>query len=639
MFIQLFLFCIASVVTFYFPGRFLLSLLRISKKDTVLSCGFSWGGGIALFLLGTYAFSWVHSVYLYFLVIGISLIFESFPWLKEIKNSYSFSKAHIITGVVFLAGIISMVSLTWGSGMGINNTLVFYGVNSGDGVYHMSVIGQMLTHFPPIRPNLAGLPLRGYHFFYDFLVANIAILYKFSLLDLIYRFIPVLIAFFYGLSVLSLAKAMRLGKWATMLFIFLAFFSAESRFALFFALHVPLASYDSGIIQPLGNIYDPSVVISTSFLFLLGSFFVKPITKKESVLAGVFLGILPMLKIYAGILGFIGVVSIIGVTFFQKKSKEYIVILLVGIIVSGVTYGVFNIGSGGLVFAPLLLFRHFIEGSLAFTSYQWALKYQVYDLHHSIFRIAQLYIVAILLFFLPTLGIRFFGLAAMTKLFKKSWYSPDHIFWFSMSIAAIFLGSFFIQTVGVFNTIQFLWFLYLFLLIPATYGIRKLLSVKNIFLKSGVILIVLAFTIPDSMYLINQRNNSPMGIDANLITIATKIREVSSPKDAIMVMNRSGGNDEGHTSIYSALFQRPIYFETWLTEFNGADQEVDKRRKIVDLLSQEIAQCSGTKIQKILKESNTNYLFVHANYPCLDSLPELNIIAHSGVYYVYKIKK
>ena len=56
-----------------------------------------------------------------------------------------------------------------------NNGLVFYSINATDAMYHVSLIGNLMHHFPPTHGGLDGVALRGYHFFYDFLLANFSL--------------------------------------------------------------------------------------------------------------------------------------------------------------------------------------------------------------------------------------------------------------------------------------------------------------------------------------------------------------------------------------------------------------------------------------------------------------------------------
>jgi hypothetical protein len=178
LFIPLFL------ITFYIPGRYILRISNVYAKDAVSHITLSLGLGIAIFLFTIYSLSWVHLVSFYYLFIAYCLLREGLSVLDNIQQ-YSWKKLSFNKNIllIFLGSIIT-TALVWSSGLMTSHGMELYGVNAIDGIVHMSLINQFIDQFPAMTPYLSGIPFRGYHFFYDFMIANFAILFPFFLFQI-----------------------------------------------------------------------------------------------------------------------------------------------------------------------------------------------------------------------------------------------------------------------------------------------------------------------------------------------------------------------------------------------------------------------------------------------------------------------
>jgi len=222
-----------------------------------------------------------------------------------------------------------MTYTTWNSGAYKSGEVLFYGVNGQDSVYHLALIGSLISNFPPFHPGLAGVPLKGYNFFYDFLISNFAQFYRFNPLDLFFRFFPLFIAFLLGFSSLALAKFLKFGKITTLFLIFLMYFIQSFDFFVGYLYKFLNYNYSSaGITQSFANAIDPSIVISASFT-LIGFILLFSKGKKWSFLLPVLvIGVIPQIKVYSGIVFYLGLTAVTLWELVRNKNFYYLKILV-----------------------------------------------------------------------------------------------------------------------------------------------------------------------------------------------------------------------------------------------------------------------------------------------------------------------
>ncbi|HSX40491.1 MAG TPA: hypothetical protein VLF68_02660, partial [Candidatus Saccharimonadales bacterium] len=554
--------------------------------------------GIAAFLLFTYLLAWIKADVVYNLVLLGIAIFEipkSFQELRKIKFK-NFLSWELL---VLLIGALCMTSLTFFSGQDKDAGLVFYDVHNIDSVFHLSLIGSLIHQFPPEHGGLAGVPLRGYHFFYDFLLASFSKFYHLSSLDLFFRFFPLFLSLLYGGAILALCRFLRLNKITSCIFLFLGFFAQN----LIFLLPISFSSievYDAGIIQSLSNIIDPNVIVSLIFLFciILLLFCVK--NKKQIIPVSILLGVLPELKIYTAVIAFGALFVLAGLRILQKKDFSYAKVLVLSGVIAAAVYLPINYGAGSLLFAPFLIYRHFMESSIGFAKFQWALKYINYTDHHNYPRIAYLYGIAIFLFFIPTLGLRLFSLAFIPKLFKKNFYTPFTVFWLSLLGISLIIPTFFIQTQGPFVVVQFFWIMYVLLLLPTAIVLGNICGNSKI-ITTFVIAALVFFSLPTNYKLFLKFNTNPTVIDKNFVMLAAAAETLVHPQEHILVLNRLKEEsifqriyDAYQGPLVSALTKRSVYIEPE-GEIRSQTDIVSTRIQTVEQIAAISRSCGNAK--------------------------------------------
>src|SRR3989344_4856580 len=158
-------FTLAIFVCFYLPGKFLLTKLKLklgSPEDLFLPFVL----GIMLFTLISYIFSWL-KLEIIILPLFLIISFVAFKSKKWLPNNIDKRQLIPLSIVLIFSIIFSLSMLT----SGVYGDSIKY---RGDDLWHLALINELKNNFPPDNPGFAGVPLRGYHFFYNFLLAKIS---------------------------------------------------------------------------------------------------------------------------------------------------------------------------------------------------------------------------------------------------------------------------------------------------------------------------------------------------------------------------------------------------------------------------------------------------------------------------------
>lgn len=194
----LFEFCIFLITVFfyfYIPGSYLLSFSKIdiSYPGKIFLSIIS---GAILFTLAMYLLSWFNLQWFIFpIVIFVTFLFYK-KRLFSISNIPAIHKKSIIL-VCILAFLFSLPMILNGN---FGNNIYYF----GDDATHLAYINELRFTFPPQHPGFAGIPLKNYHFFYDFLLANISRVSFISPLSLYFHLMPLFVAFGWAFGAYSL---------------------------------------------------------------------------------------------------------------------------------------------------------------------------------------------------------------------------------------------------------------------------------------------------------------------------------------------------------------------------------------------------------------------------------------------------
>lgn len=626
----------------YLPGRFLLRVTQFPLTDPVIRGPLEIGIGSTFFIAAVYSLSWIHAEFLYLFLL-LPVIFLELKQLSQDYKSLRIAFPLFETALIIVGSCVALY-ITGRSGLKINGELFFYGVNATDAIFHISLIGNLMHHFPPTHAGLAGVSLHGYNFFYDLFVASFAKFFFLDPLDLFFRYFSLFVALLYGFSALALARFLKMDATTTRILLFLSYFAQGMTFLFtYFKIF-----YDPGVVQPIANMVDPSVLFSVSLFFLSYILLFSLKSWKHVVILAVLMGVIPMIKIYTAFLLFLalGCVTLYALILQKKERFLYLSLCLSTVGIAGAFYLPINFGIGKLVFSPFLLYTHFIESYSLANNSDYFGRMLVYFEHKNYLRILQKYIFILALFFIPSLSLRLFSLVHLPKLLRKSFYSMERLFWITAIGFGFLIPSLFIQNIAVFVVIQFLWIAYILLLIPTSYGLATLFTRSSLPLKGFLLAFIVLISLPDTVTLMTSYSKHPVKISRSLVAIADEIRKSVPQAEGLVVLNHY--KKEGKVvsdyavPIVSALSHHDVYYEPEVLEFAGLDHEITRRKNMVVELYEAIHRCGNDDdrqaILDLLHRMKSTYILTENDKACLTTLPQIVLVSQKGEAALYKIR-
>lgn len=399
---------------------------------------------------------------------------------------------------------------------------------------------------------------------------------------------------------------------------------------------------ETAIVQPLGLIVNPFTVLSLAF-FAVGLLFMLSLKKslKYSVLVGLMFGLLCQIKIYVGLIA-IAAVSFYGLYLFLRYRKKYLLnsVLAIGFtaILTAITFLPNNLGQGGLIFDPLNFYNHYISQD-SFNSLNWGVRLSIFDMDNNYLRIILLYVEAISIFFFLNLGLRSILILKSKQLLKKSFWLNDFNFILAVSvITPILIGSLFIQSVSVFDTVQFFWVVLVLLCLPAAIVLGDFLKNKAFKFKALAFILIIIFSVPGNITFLN--NYNPGGANAMIskkdVDFYNKVDSVVKEKDFVIFFPKKDRETglflKTDTPVVSAMLGRSVFFEYGGLPAKNTLNVIGEREKELLKLKAEIKSCNKDSISKELGKIGTNYIIGSWRYKCL--VPQLKFSSGDLYFYV-----
>lgn len=601
----------------FLPGFFLYTFLT-RTDDSLGASALSIGIGCSVWMVVSFFFSWLH------FPLGIPVVvlpFSILGLLRMLRDKKFFLKDFLSFEFLFiLLGSCLMVFYTWNSGTIVGNGIRFYGVNSVDGIYHLSLIQSLIQGFPPEHLALADIPIRGYNFLYDLLVGSFVSVFHFSLLDTFFRFFPLLTAFLFGLSALTLARALGISRRMTMVTIVCLYtlrgcdWYLNWLFSTF--LHIPFTS--SGIMQSPEQLIDASVAFSLSILFLAISLFCSQKRSRAQFWTLVLLGaVLPTIKIYTGFLFFTSLGCIACLSILKSRDWWYLKLVIASAVLAACIYLPINYGAGKLVFAPLVLYHFYIENAAVTKYLHWNVNIALFEQKHNILRLTLLYGTTFLLYVVPAFGLRILGFFQFFK--KAQWKSISSCLLFLLVGIGILMPTLFIQTVAPLVIIQFFWLTNILLIFLFVQFLDQWIGKKTVWVTIGLGIFLVLFSLPDLCQSVNGYIRSSFVTGKSTREIVSLLQQVPLSQTTLVL-----GKEEGDmTPILTALSGKRIYFEKNVMEFANTEKVLHERGAQVYPLAEGLQNCTdvqtqNTTIQNLLYSQHIPLVIVTKQmYSCL----------------------
>lgn len=641
-FLEAVLFIIAVIVCFYFTGNVFFHFLKI-KLQGIEKLFLTIVAGLSVFTIILYLLSWINAELLAWpllLVISIIAFKKNLYKISFEKKEYAPLMFIISCSVIF------------------STPLMLYGLFGNtishrfDDLWHLALIQEMKVHFPPDIPTYAGVPLKGYHFFSDFIVAKISNLFFITPFYLFYQFFSIFLSFLWGMGAYTLlylwSKKVSAAMWA----VFLTMFGGSFAYIFHWFGHPEINLQDGlRMLQPAVSLFNPPYTLSVIVLFFCLSLLYKYITTREKRWLIPFIfgaGILPMIKVYAGIILFGGLIVTACNEILKKKYFLIIIFLCIGFLFL-ITYGLFVLGHGSLIWYPLWPTHQLLGG---FSGAGYEEKIATYYKVGVLSKIIPIELWGLFLFLIGNLGTRLFGILALLFLLRqKKRPSNFALSVFVMLLISVLLPLFFIQTGKVFEMIQMTNYYLMFCSLFASLGIAAFINLKFRHKKSILWLtafIFIVLTIPSAIAMQN-----------SMITNASSRHELSEPRYKALLTLRNQGTysdtilelpELGTSSTQESLKSWHDYTEplaavlsnkrAYLIDggilFPGMKLEdrLDDHASIINYRIDPTLQ-SAEKVKEILQKKSIRYIISPYNFPDLEKISGIQAI-YTDQYFIYE---
>lgn len=621
-----FIFILSLAILAVIPGWAIIKRLdlNLNLKETLLT---SVTTGIASTTLTSFILGLFNARAVFFpliLLVDVAIIFNNHKKLR-FKNfpKVNIEKTDILLLVIILTGVIGQTSLVIRSGLitpdgGLEFT------EFRDAMWHIGLIEELTKKVPPIHPGFAPEPLTNYHYFYDLFVANIYKPSRLPLLDLYFRYIPVLLSSFLGLSVFVLARRI-ISEKAALWSVFLTFFAGSfSYFAPFFVKELrDWGPSTFWIDQTFSMLINPPLSLSFSLLltavFLLSLFRRRPSTKLLIVVS-LFFGTIIAYKVYAGIL-VLGSLSVVGFwEFWQNRNNSIIKIFLVSSFLSLLVFLPTNARGAGnfLIYAPLWYLNALVENPDRLNIVDWVLREQTYTAEGNVMRVAQIRLTEFLLYLFGNFGVRMVGIVGLFYFLKKKiLITSEALFLGLMALGGFVLPLLFIQRGSVANTIQFSYYSLIIVNMITSNIIARILEKRNIIFQTTLIVIVMLLSVPTSfkVFVSTVTSADRTVISKEEVEAFSFLRARTKP-DSIILLPSSQRNT--HSLYVSALSSRRTFYSDRLMTEN-THKDFKKRED-------EAAKFFLTKdydwSRHFLKDNKINYIY-YQNTDVPDFQPQM----------------
>lgn len=492
LFFEFLLFLLSVYTLFYIPGRIIFFYGK-TKLEYPTNIFLPITTGMIVFTIVLYVVSWMHiQIFMY----PLYIFFLFYAWKKKLFRIPQIPLIHRKTSmlVLLLAFFFSLQMILNGN---FGDSIYYF----GDDMAHLGYISELRHAFPPQNPTFAGIPLRGYHFFYDFLIAGIANLTFLSPFSLYFHFMPFLVASGWAFGTYALLYSWTKKISGALWGVFLVLFGSSFGYLLFFLKNHNITlgsnfSIDQPNVALLNTPYSFSVVIIFSMLLLVYNYF-KQRDIVTLLLIGVFVGISPIFKVYAGMILIAGF-AIFTLIEIVRKNVTVLYAAALSLVIFLATFGMF-LGSGaGLFYFPLWPIERMFDH--IFPEYGYKEKIDTFSRYGVIKGLVETHLYTFAVFLIGNLGTRFIGILFLPFLLikKRTFPSPFAFVLFSMMAISIIIPLFFAQTIKVFDMIQMLWYYPIFGAFFAALGLSTLLSftiIPNIG-KIIIAILIILFTLP-----------------------------------------------------------------------------------------------------------------------------------------------
>lgn len=412
--------------------------------------------------------------------------------LYKLSTHISIDKYNISAGILILIGTIFQIIPSFRNGLYYPFGLGFWGPNTHDGIWHLSLINQLIKSVPAQNPIFSGEIVKNYHFLYDLLVACTSFISYIPAIDLLFRFYPIFFSFLLGLGSYFLAQLVFKNKLASIFSLYLIYFAGSFGWIVAYIKDRNFAG-ESAFWANQSISYNLNPPFAISILIMITFMYIVFVIRKEklSIFVAILLaGSLVGFKAYSAVL-VLGSILCVGLL---KRRLAYLLIFTGGSILSALIFiANFNVGSQLLIFSPFWLIHSMIDSPdrVGWTRITLAREAGLEKGNWIKFLFSE--VIGLTLFVVGNLGMRVLSLLSVFKI-KQIFRIDGYLFMFILLFLSFLIPILFIQSGNPWNTIQFSYYgLYLASLVSGsviTYIYQKIPKVLSL----AIILFVVVLT-------------------------------------------------------------------------------------------------------------------------------------------------
>lgn len=525
------LFFLAVICFFYLPGKLLTLRLKLALTS-LESIFFATGSGFLLFTLIAYVLFWVRLDIL-FLPIMLVLSYLAIRTGKYLPSRIEKKHRKPLYIVLTLSFVFSLAMLVTGE---FGDSIIY----RRDDLWHLALINEMKAHFPPDNPGVAGVSLKGYHFFYNLVLAKISNAFFISPVSLHFRLFPLFTALMWGIGVYVVMFQWSKKISAALFAVFLTMFGGSFAFLLSFFGYTGF-NWNNGLGMQQGafTLYNPPLGISVVLILVALFSLFKYLTMREKNWLVPFIlsvGLVSMFKVYAGMI-LIGATIGLAVIELVRRKYTLIWILLPIALLFLFTYWLFAGGSGYLIYFPLWAPHEVLR---KFPGYGLDEKLYTYSSQGVLKGVLQVELSGLLLFIVGNIGTRLVGivLASWALIKKRKKPSLFATFVLGATVLSIGIPLLFIQSGKVFEIIQMTQYFLFFCSLSAALGFSYLFGLQiNKQLNTLILLVLLGATLPSAFETVRAYPNahkSAQRLSSPYFQAMRYLREQGSYDDTVL---------------------------------------------------------------------------------------------------------
>lgn len=483
-----------------------------------------------------------------FLVCMVGFLKTSFASI-EVKKTYPFFIAFTIIGIIVISGS------SFFEGFTNNKSLLISGPKVHDALWHIALEESINKSIPPVNPIYAPEKIKNYHYLTDIFISFLAQATNIPTINVFLKWSPFILGFLFistsYLLLFQITKNITISYLGSSLVLFSAslsylvplyFKNASTGQSVFWLDQSTRYSANPQLLLSL-------IIINVIFLLTLKSL------KKYWIIIAMLLASLIGIKVY----GFIVLLEsffLAGLFYYYKnRDGQFLKITILSLTLAVLIAVSAGVSSGfPFIFKPGWFIGSMYQSADRLNNPEWEIHRQLFLQTTNYKRLTVHWIVGILIFFVGNFGLKIAGLPlAIFHLKKINELKPIFFLSIASLLISLTLPMFFIQKGVVWNTIQFMHYAQVPLVILIIYSIKKL-GYKY---QLAILLIILVIGLPTTFAEVKKNFQLKLYAvyDKELIDGLSMINKIIPEKDRIIVSSNLYS-----TSIVPAFGKRSVFY-------------------------------------------------------------------------------